>query len=104
MGDDPGITSFSDTSAFLGTDANYSDFDGTSIILFYVNGSDATPIGNQSRSPKVIVSFSGYKPPFDPEPIVRRMLDSVPKSYLAGLGEVVLSNAGGPPANAGISA
>jgi hypothetical protein len=73
--------------------ASYNDFDGKSIILFHVNASDATPIGNQSRSPKVIVSFSGYKPPFDPEPIVRRMLDSVPKHYLAGLGEVVLSNA-----------
>jgi hypothetical protein len=59
-----------------------------------VNASDANPVGNQSRSPKVIVTFSGYKPPFDPEPIVRRMLDSVPKNFLAGLGQVVLSNTG----------
>jgi hypothetical protein len=43
----------------------------------------------------VIVSFSGYEPPFDPAPLVRRMLDSVPKNYLAGLDAVVLSNASG---------
>jgi hypothetical protein len=82
-------------SAFLGINASYNDFDCASIIMSHVNASDANPIGNQSRSPKVIVSFSGYKPPFDPVPIVRRMLDSVPKHYLAGLGEVVPSNAGG---------
>jgi len=43
----------------------------------------------------VIVSFSGYEPPFDPVPIVRRMLDSVPRKYLAGLSTVMLSNASG---------
>ncbi|MGC2620608.1 MAG: hypothetical protein WA414_16295 [Acidobacteriaceae bacterium] len=43
----------------------------------------------------MIVSFSGYKPPFDPAPLVRRMLDSVPQKYMAGLSTVVLSNASG---------
>lgn len=43
----------------------------------------------------MIVSFNAYKPPFDPAPIVHRMLDSVPRAYLAGLGAVVLSNASG---------
>jgi len=57
-----------------------------------MNPSDEPSSGTQPRSPKVIVSFSGYDPPFDPAPIVRRMLDSVPKNYLAGLGAVVLSN------------
>lgn len=45
--------------------------------------------------PTVTASFSGYDPPFDVAPIVRRMLDSVPDKYLAGLGEVVLTNASG---------
>lgn len=47
---------------------------------------------NPKRSPQVIVSFSGYTPPFDPAPLIQRMLDSVPKNYLAGLSSVVLSN------------
>ena len=51
--------------------------------------------GNQPRSPKIIVAFSGYKPPFNPERIIRRMLDSVPAKYLVGLEAVVLSNASG---------
>jgi hypothetical protein len=60
-----------------------------------MNMNDEASSGNEPRSPQVIVSFSGYKPPFDPAPIVRRMLDSVPKRYLAGLDAVVLSNASG---------
>lgn len=48
-----------------------------------------------SRRPKVIVHFDGYKPPFDPVPIVERMLDSVPPKYLVGLSEVVLTNSSG---------
>ncbi|HEV2326045.1 MAG TPA: hypothetical protein VGS10_19055 [Terracidiphilus sp.] len=47
--------------------------------------------------PTVTASFSGYDPPFDVVPIVRRMLDSVPDKYLVGLGEVVLTNASGLP-------
>jgi hypothetical protein len=35
---------------------------------------------------------SEYEPPFDPAPIVRRMLESLPKKYLLGLVEVVLTN------------
>ena len=61
----------------------------------HVNSSEEASSGNQPRSPQVIVSFSGYEPPFDPAPLVRRMLDSVPKNYLAGLDAVVLSNASG---------
>ena len=41
------------------------------------------------------VSFSGYEPPFDPAPMVRRMLDSVPRNDLTGLSAGVLSNASG---------
>ncbi len=43
--------------------------------------------------PTIITSFSGYEPPFDLVPIVRRMLESVPEHYLFGLGEIVLTNA-----------
>lgn len=59
-----------------------------------MNLRDEASSGNQPSSPQVIVSFSGYYPGFDPVPMVRRMLDSVPNSYLAGLGAIVLSNAG----------
>lgn len=48
-----------------------------------------------SAMPEVIVSFSGYKPPFNPEPMVKRMLDSVPRKYLVGLKCVVLTNTSG---------
>ncbi len=47
--------------------------------------------------PIVSTSFSDYKPRFDPVPIVRRMLESIPEKYLVGLGEVVLTNVGGLP-------
>jgi hypothetical protein len=45
-----------------------------------------------SPRPKVIVNFFGYEPPFDPKPIVEKMLASVPPKYLIGLKEVVLTN------------
>lgn len=45
--------------------------------------------------PIISTTFSGYEPPFDPVPIVRRMLESIPEKYLLGLGEVVLTNASG---------
>ena len=60
-----------------------------------MKSSDEASSGNQANSPQVIVSFTGYEPPFDPEPIIRRMLDSVPRNCLVGLSTVVLSNAGG---------
>ena len=44
--------------------------------------------------PVVSTSFSDYEPRFDPVPIVRRMLDSVPEDPI-GLDEVVLTNASG---------
>lgn len=46
-----------------------------------------------TQSPRVIADFSGYTPPFDPVPIIERMLASVPTKYLVGLKEVVLTNA-----------
>lgn len=49
----------------------------------------------KSGLPEVYVSFSGYKPPFNPEPLVRRMIDSVPRKYLVGLKSVVLTNSNG---------
>lgn len=44
------------------------------------------------RRPTIITSFSGYEPPFDLVPIVRRMLESVPEHFLFGLGAIVLIN------------
>jgi hypothetical protein len=58
----------------------------------------ANDVGTKaSRLPIISTSFFGYKPPFDPAPIVRRMLESIPEKYLFGLGEVVLTNASGLP-------
>jgi hypothetical protein len=45
--------------------------------------------------PVISTSFSGYEPPFNPAPIVQRMVESVPERYLLGLSEVVLTNASG---------
>jgi hypothetical protein len=56
---------------------------------------EAEPSEAKSRLPEVFVSFSGYKPPFDPEPLVRRMIDSVPRKYLVGLKSVVITNSNG---------
>src|ERR1700676_4585643 len=61
--------------------------DGSSVVV------DSGPKGPGGSI--VSASFSDYKPPFDPLPIVRRMLDSVPDQYLSGLSEVVLTNASG---------
>lgn len=44
------------------------------------------------RSVHVTTSYHHYTPPFSVEPIVRRMLDSIPNKYLVGLSEVVLTN------------
>jgi hypothetical protein len=48
-----------------------------------------------SPRPKVIVNFFGYEPPFDPVPIVERMVASVPPKYLIGLSQIVLTNSSG---------
>jgi hypothetical protein len=45
-----------------------------------------------THSPGVIADFSGYTPPFDPVPVIKGMLASVPAKYLVGLKEVVLTN------------
>src|SRR5271154_5529478 len=50
-----------------------------------------------SQRPAVVANFSGYAPPFDPVPIVERMLASVPPKYLIGLKRVVLTNSSGLP-------
>jgi hypothetical protein len=47
--------------------------------------------------PVVIASFSGYTPPFDPVPIIERMLASVSPQHLIGLKSVVLTNSSGLP-------
>jgi len=52
-------------------------------------------IATSSNIPKVVAHFDGYKPPFDPVPIIERMLESVPPKYLVGLSEVVLTNSTG---------
>jgi hypothetical protein len=69
----------------------------TSRALFF-GGMDPQDNASGKRpgdSPLVIESFSGYEPPFNPTPVVRRMLASVPRNYLAGLSAVVLSNTSG---------
>ena len=53
---------------------------------------DATANGLNYRSVGITASYSDYTPPFAVEPIVQRMLDSVPEKYLIGLSEVVLTN------------
>jgi hypothetical protein len=42
-----------------------------------------------------VAHFDGYKPSFDPVPIIERVLKSVPPKYLVGLSEVVLTNSSG---------
>lgn len=54
--------------------------------------SDAGSHSTASTSPQVIVNFIGYKPPFDVASTAQRVLDSVPRKYLTGLGSVVLTN------------
>jgi hypothetical protein len=49
-------------------------------------------IADSSKRPAVIANFSGYTPPFDPVPIIERMLSTVPAIHLMGLNEVVLTN------------
>jgi hypothetical protein len=65
-----------------------------------------SPAADQNRNPlpdsaasrvEVITSFSGYEPPFDPVPIVERMIASVPSQYLLGLKQIVLTNSSGLP-------
>jgi hypothetical protein len=48
-----------------------------------------------AKLPKIVSRYSGYVPPFDPEPIMTRMMDSVPSKYLVGLSEIVLTNSSG---------
>jgi hypothetical protein len=59
--------------------------------------------GTKAGCPTVQTFFSDYEPPFDAAPIVQRMLDSVPKKYLIGLQEVVLTNASGLPKKLGVT-
>ena len=54
------------------------------------NGAAAN--GSKSQSVRITANYSDYKPPFGVEPVIRRMLDSVPEKYLIGLSEVVLTN------------
>jgi hypothetical protein len=55
---------------------------------------DVPPSGT-FRLPKIVSRYSNYVPPFDPEPIVARMVESVPPKYLVGLSEIVLTNSSG---------
>jgi hypothetical protein len=52
-------------------------------------------VATTSQSPRVVADFSGYMPPFDPVPIVEKMVASVPSKYLIGLKEIVLTNSSG---------
>ena len=51
--------------------------------------------GLPARLVSITASYHDYTPPFAVEPIVRRMLDSIPKRYLTGLSEIVLTNSSG---------
>jgi hypothetical protein len=55
----------------------------------------AIPQSAAACFPKTITRYSNYAPPFDPEPIVIRLLESVPPKYLIGLSEIVLTNSSG---------
>jgi hypothetical protein len=50
-----------------------------------------------STSPQIIVTFNDYEPPFDAASTAHRILDTVPRKYLTGLGAVVLTNSGALP-------
>jgi len=56
---------------------------------------DVPAKGSKSRSVRITEIYHEYTPPFAVEPIVRRMLDSVPEKYLKALSEVVLTNTSG---------
>ena len=56
-------------------------------------GSDSTA----PTSPQIIVTFNGYEPPFDVASTAQRVLDTVPRKYLTGLGAVLLTNSGALP-------
>lgn len=58
---------------------------------------DVSLHANAPAGPQVIVTFSDYEPPFDVASTTQRILDSVPRQYLTGLGAVVLTNASGLP-------
>jgi hypothetical protein len=58
---------------------------------------DARSDSKALTSPQVIVTFVGYEPPFDVATTAQRILDSVPRKYLTGLGTVVLTNSGALP-------
>ena len=50
---------------------------------------------SKSKSVQISANYHEYTPPFSVEPIIRRMLDSIPGRYLNGLSEVVLTNTAG---------
>src|SRR5581483_7542224 len=56
---------------------------------------DSTANVLNSRSVRITASYSDYRPPFAVEPIIQRMLQSVPERYLSGLSEVVLTDTSG---------
>lgn len=56
---------------------------------------EAAAGGSRSRSVRISEDYSDYTPPFTVEPIIRRMLDSIPEKYLNGLSKVVLTNSSG---------
>ena len=60
-------------------------------LVATTNNASAEP----PRRPRVVASFSGYHPPFDPVPMIERMLASVPAKHLKGLDEIVLTNSSG---------
>jgi hypothetical protein len=58
---------------------------------------DVDANGSNSESVQITVNYFEYTPSFQIEPIIRRMLDSVPQKYLNGLSAIVLTNSGGLP-------
>jgi hypothetical protein len=48
-----------------------------------------------SQFVEISANYHEYTPPFPVEPIIRRMLDSIPRKYLNGLSKVVVTNTAG---------
>lgn len=56
---------------------------------------DVVPNGSKLQPVPITANYHEYIPPFKVEPIIRRMLESIPEKYLNGLSEIVLTNTAG---------
>jgi hypothetical protein len=56
---------------------------------------DVAQACSEPQSVRITASYHEYSPPFAVEPIIRRMLHTIPEKYLNGLSEIVLTNTAG---------